>query len=106
MTPRRRPTGNPAQVGETVCVLGGPYSEPDCRQSVYRGTVTVREDEMFRYDLSAPVDLRGFSGAPVVDEKGDVVGVVTVWFDARRDGDLYLEGGAEDAAFAISCLGL
>ena len=45
-----------------------------------------------------PVDIRGFSGAPIIDEKGYVVGVMTVWFDPKVSGDNFLEAGGEDIA--------
>jgi hypothetical protein len=90
----------PVQVGEKVYLIGVPYSEPDRKQNVYVGKVTGRMwfGDRFRYDLDPPVDLHGFSGAPIIDEKGYLVGVMTVWFNAQMNGDKYLEGGGEDAA--------
>ena len=90
----------PVQVGEKVYLIGVPYSEPDRKQNVYAGKVTGRRwfSDRFRYDLDPPVDLHGFSGAPIIDEKGHLVGVMTVWFNAKMNGDKYLEGGGEDAA--------
>ena len=37
------------------------------------------------------------SGAPVVDNSGRVVGVMTIWFNAKKNGKKYLEAGGEDA---------
>lgn len=89
----------PVRVGETVFLIGCPYVEETCKQNVYTGQVTVREySNRFRYDLEPPVELRGFSGAPIVDMKGYVVGVMTIWFDTKRSGDRDLEGGGEDIA--------
>ena len=88
----------PVRVGEKVFLIGVPYTEPNCKQNVYVGRVTVRlHGDRFRYDLDRPVALPGFSGAPIVDENGYLVGVITVSFDAKMSGDLYLEGGGEDA---------
>jgi len=89
----------PVEVGESVFLIGCPYSERDCRQNVYRGLVTARAfKDKFRYDLDPPVDIRGFSGAPIIDNKGFVVGVMTVWFEPKMSGDKFLEAGGEDIA--------
>ncbi len=87
----------PAQIGEEVLLVGCPYSERRCVQNVYTGKVTARRADRFRYDIAPPVDIHGFSGAPVVDRNGYLVGVMTVWFDARKDGEKYLEAGGEDS---------
>lgn len=89
----------PVRVGETVYLIGCPYVQADCKQSVYAGTVTRRElGDLFRYDLNPPVDLHGFSGAPIIDRRGYLVGVMTIWFDASTSGDRFLEGGGQDLA--------
>jgi S1-C subfamily serine protease len=96
---------NPVQVGEKVFLIGCPYSEPNCKQNVYEGKVTKRAfGDRFQYTLSPPVDLRGFSGAPIVDSQGHVVGVMTVWFErALEDGKDTL-GGGQDTAFVADLL--
>lgn len=95
----------PVEIGETVYLIGCPYSEPDCQQNVYTGVVTGRDyDDRFRYDLKPAVDLRGFSGAPIIDKNGHLVGVMTVWFDPKMSGDQYLEGGGEDLTFVYQAL--
>jgi hypothetical protein len=89
----------PVHVGEKIYLIGVPYTERQCKQNVYAGKVTERGlGDRFRYDLDPPVALPGFSGAPIIDERGYLVGVMTVWFDAKMNGDKYLEGGGEDAA--------
>jgi S1-C subfamily serine protease len=93
---RLRPS--PVQVGDKVYVVGCPYEEEDCKQNVYVGKVTARSGNLFRYDLSPPENIRGFSGAPVLDQNGHVAGVMTVWFKPRMQGENYLEAGGEDAA--------
>jgi hypothetical protein len=88
----------PVQVGEQVYLVGCPYVEEACKQNVYAGKVTARAGDRFRYDIDPPVDIRGFSGAPVIDRNGHVVGVMTVWFEPKMQGERFLEAGGEDAA--------
>jgi hypothetical protein len=89
----------PVRVGEPVYLIGCPYCEGDCKQNVYRGTVTERAfGDRFRYDLEPAVDVRGFSGAPIIDEKGYAVCVMTVWFEPKMSGEKSLEAGGEDVA--------
>ena len=95
----------PIRVGEMVYLIGCPYCEANCKQNVYTGAVTERgRDDRFRYDLDPPVDLRGFSGAPLVDQNGFVVGVMTVWFNPKTSDELHLEGGGEDIASIVDLL--
>lgn len=96
----------PVTVGENIFLVGVPYSEPDRVQNVYRGRVTARAfSDRFRYTVEPPVNIRGFSGAPILDEHGLVVGVMTVWFDPKMEGENFLEAGGEDAAAAIEAMG-
>ena len=95
----------PVKVGESVYLIGCPYVEADCSQNVYRGTVTERaHGDRFRYTLDPPVDIRGFSGAPIIDTDGYLVGVMTVWFDPKTSGGVFLEAGGEDVASIYSLL--
>jgi hypothetical protein len=93
------------KIGERIYLIGCPYSEDECKQNVYAGIVTERGyEDRFRYDLETPVDLHGFSGAPIIDQNGHVVGVTTIWFEPRMNNDLFLEGGGEDVASVYSLL--
>jgi len=77
-------------VGERVHLVGVSYTEPDVAQKVYSRVVTARGfGDRFRYDISPHVDIRGFSGAPVPGDAGWVVGVRTIWFQRRMDGELW-----------------
>ena len=93
---------HPVRVGEKVFLIGCPYEEEGCKQNVYAGTVVERGNvAFFRYDLETPVDIRGFSGAPIVDKDGHLVGVMTVWFQARMQGNEFLEAGGQDASHIL-----
>lgn len=92
-------------VGDEVFLVGVPYAEPDRMQNVYRGKVTARGfGDRFRYSIDPPVDIRGFSGAPILDPDGLVVGVMTVWFEPKMQGEKYLEAGGEDAAAVLETI--
>ncbi len=91
-----RARSQPVRVGEKVYLIGCPYTEPKAKQNVYVGKVTERKLDRFRYDLSPPVRLNGFSGSPIVDRRGNLVGVMTVWFEPKMLEDKHLEGGGED----------
>jgi hypothetical protein len=93
---RLRP--HPVQVGEDVYLIGCPYVEQACKQNIYAGKVTERYGDRFRFDIDPPVDLRGFSGAPIVDRNGHVAGVMTVWFEPKMRAEMFLEAGGEDAS--------
>jgi hypothetical protein len=96
----------PVAIGERVHLVGVAYAEPTVRQKVYTGKVTQRgHGTRFRYDIDPPVNIQGFSGAPIIDDAGYVVGVMTVWFNARKQGDQYLEAGGEDAAVVFNEFG-
>jgi hypothetical protein len=93
---RKEPVG----IGEPVYLIGCPYAEQDCKQKVYAGVVKERAyGDLCGYDLNSPVDIRGFSGAPILDANGYVVGVMMVWFEPKMAGDNFLEAGGQDAAF-------
>jgi hypothetical protein len=105
-TPLRLRRG-PVSIGETVFLVGVPYSERQRAQNVYRGRVTGRGDgdsvhrNRFRFTIDPPVDIRGFSGAPILDSQGLAVGVMTVWFEPKKQGDKDLEAGGEDSASVL-----
>lgn len=94
----------PVALGETVFLVGVAYADQDVAQNVYRGKVTERKADRFRYTIDPPVNIRGFSGAPILDSDGQAVGVMTVWFDPKMDGEKYLEASGEDIATALRLL--
>ena len=93
------------KAGETVHLIGVSYAEPTVAQKIYSGVVTERRGDRFRYRITPYVNIRGFSGAPIVDDDGLLVGVMTVWFaNPRMEGDLWMEAGGEDAVSAAAIL--
>jgi S1-C subfamily serine protease len=65
----------PAAVGETVYLLAVPDDEHSA-QNVYKGVVQRREgDSGFAYDFADHAEQRGFSGAPILDAQGNIVGM-------------------------------
>lgn len=98
-----RPT--PVEIGEEIFLAGVPYSQRNSAQNIYRGRVTQRKaPDWFRYDLDTPVNIVGFSGAPILDKKGLVVGVMTVWFKPKMNGENFLEAGGQDAVYVAQRL--
>jgi hypothetical protein len=87
----------PVTVGESVYLVGCSYVDRAAVQNVYKGRVTQRlRSDYWRFDIDPPVELPGFSGAPVLDRDGNVVGVMSVWFEPRKVGTKWLEAGGED----------
>lgn len=88
----------PVAEGESVFMVGCSYADSNATQNVYKGRVTKRfYKDYWRFDIDPPVELAGFSGAPILDKDGLVVGVVTVYFkNPKTQGDKWLEAGGED----------
>jgi hypothetical protein len=64
--------------GEPLFLIGCPYSQENCKQNSYQ-LKFVEFDEAKNElvcEINSTVDLRGFSGAPVVNGKGEAVGVL------------------------------
>src|SRR3954447_17925429 len=97
------PRSDPVRVGETVYLVGVPYSDRSSAQNVYKGVVTARpKDNYFTYEFAPPVHIAGFSGAPIVDEKGLLVGHgVSMSPELKQKDGLEIEFGGEDASLAL-----
>jgi S1-C subfamily serine protease len=65
--------------GETLYVIGCPYIETNCKQNSYTVKYIDFDDaeNSLVGEINSKVDLSGFSGAPLVNGKGEVVGVLT-----------------------------
>jgi hypothetical protein len=79
-----RPT--PVQEGETVYLLAVPYDQSGS-QKVYQGVVQARsEARQFPYQFDGVPDGRGFSGAPIIDARGNIVGIHLGRYDHAAPG--------------------
>lgn len=65
--------------GEVLYLVGLPFYDGIHPQNIYTCTVGrfAGEERAFRVSIDAEVMCRGFSGAPVIDANGEVVGIVT-----------------------------
>lgn len=97
------PRPDSVKVGETVYLVGVAYSDRQSAQNVYKGVVTARpKDHYFTYEFDPPVHIAGFSGAPIVDENGLLVGHgVSMSPDLKQKNGLEIEFGGEDASLAL-----
>ena len=72
------PNFNLPAAGEALFLIGCPYSETGCKQNSY--TVKFVEydaaEATLVCEIISKVDLAGFSGAPLINGKGEVVGVL------------------------------
>jgi Trypsin-like peptidase domain len=97
------PRPEPVDVGETVYLIGVSYEDKEVAQNVYKGVVTGRpRKNYFTYEFDPPVRIAGFSGAPIVDTNGLLVGHgVSMSKTLKQKDGLEVEFGGEDAALAL-----
>lgn len=65
-------------VGETLYLVGCPYTETQCRQNFYAVKYVTYDpfEATLVCEITANVEMIGFSGAPLINGKGEVVGVI------------------------------
>ncbi|HEY7091020.1 MAG TPA: serine protease [Tepidisphaeraceae bacterium] len=97
------PRTDPVKVGEKVFLIGVPYSDERSAQNVYEGVVTARpKPNYFTYEFRPPVHIPGFSGAPIVDANGLLVGHgVSMSSELKKQNGMEIEFGGEDASLAL-----
>jgi len=73
------PDFNLPKQGDKLYIIGCPYSQGNCKQNIYEVTYERYEEEtaMLNCSIKVHFELAGFSGAPIVNAKGNVVGVLT-----------------------------
>ncbi len=86
------PNFNLPQKGDKLYIIGCPYSQEQCKQNIYEIFYDSfnSETSMLKFIIKTEFELRGFSGAPIVDSKGNVVSVLTSGWD---EGKIKFVGG-------------
>ena len=97
------PRTDPIQIGEKVFLIGVSYADQDSAQNVYEGVITSRpKSNYFTYEFHPPVHINGFSGAPIVDRNGLLVGHgVSRTTPLKQENGMEVEFGGEDASLAL-----
>lgn len=72
------PNFNLPAAGETLYLIGCPYDETQCRQNTYAVKYVEYDaaEATLVCEMAANVEMSGFSGAPLINAKGEVVGVL------------------------------
>lgn len=82
----------PLKTGESIRVYGCNYSnQNNCKQEQYKGTFERQADAnlLIKLDLSDLSQLRGLSGAPVLNRNKEVVGIVSNVLPDEANGGFY-----------------
>jgi hypothetical protein len=77
-----------AKKGERFEIIGCEYTDFDCHQRSYYATMDSYESGLIALKSETKFEATGFSGAPVIDSKGLVIGVLSA--GGEFEGDLYL----------------
>ena len=98
-----RPRVKKANIGDVAYLIGVPYSDPKSAQNVYKGKVTGRPGKnYFAMEFEPAVKLAGFSGAPVVDEHGYLLGMMTTSPESKRADGLQTACWCQDISMGYS----
>ena len=65
------------EVGETLYLIGYEYSDTECHQRLYSTKLAAYYEGMLSFSIDSTVNLSDFSGSPILDEKGYIVGVLS-----------------------------
>lgn len=96
------PRKDPVKVGEKVYLIGVPYSDRTSSQNIYKGVVTARPmAHYFTFEFRPPVHIEGFSGAPIVDARGLLVGHGVSRSVLKKQNGKEIEFGGEDSTLAL-----
>lgn len=72
---------HPPKLGEIVYIAGCEYADLDCLQRIWPAQIVeiTGAEPYASYDMALknPIELAGFSGAPVIDTEGNALAVVT-----------------------------
>lgn len=79
------PKFNLPNEGEKLYIIGCAYSENNCKQNIYEVKFDTYDRKQSLLICVSPIkiQLAGFSGAPLLDASGNVVGVLTRGWDEK-----------------------
>ncbi|MEO7312408.1 MAG: trypsin-like peptidase domain-containing protein [Chitinophagaceae bacterium] len=74
--------------GDSLVLLGCPYSEQGCRQNSYNMIFRKLDRALMVCQIFSNVELQGFSGAPIINSRGEVVAIL--YGSGEVDGEYYV----------------
>lgn len=74
-----KPSFDDPKEKEYVYLIGCPYANKNCKQSKYDLTFAKTDNKtgMYLFNMFAKVELAGFSGAPIINAKGQVIALLS-----------------------------
>jgi Trypsin-like peptidase domain len=67
----------PLKKGQKLQIIGCEYMDSDCHQKIYEAVYLTQQDGWLIVKPKTKFEAMGFSGAPVIDENGLVVGILS-----------------------------
>lgn len=86
-----RPRFTKLVIGEELYLIGCEYRDTDCHQRKYSVIMDSYEGREIVVQPDDELNFSGFSGAPVIDKKGFVVGILSAGGEYEGDTYLFLE---------------
>jgi Trypsin-like peptidase domain len=74
------------KTGDKLYLIGCPYSQENCKQNMYELVYKEFDESTSQliYTTKSAIELAGFSGAPIVDAKGNVVSILTNGWEEKN----------------------
>lgn len=74
------------KTGDKLYLIGCPYSQENCKQNMYELVYREYDESSSQliYTTTAAIQLAGFSGAPIVDAKRQVVSILTTGWEEKN----------------------
>ncbi len=94
---------SPVKKGESVFFVGCPYKEKDCVQNIYVGEVSSTTEKMIGIKYEPMVNVAGFSGGPLLDANGELIGLLCqASFDKKKGVHTFIK--AENTDYLLEIL--